>query len=340
MGLRILKKLIPCVVAGSLLFNGTPGIEALAAEEEYPLVYEDLSEGEEPVAMLFCDMQSYTVLPGDSLWKIAEKLWGDGKGYLDLARENKELIKDPDVIFPGMVLTASRTGSIIRKEAKNGGVQMGDYSMDMPYGWGVGVIEMGNAFTNFAMIDDQTAIACLIQDRKKETGTSVRDWEQCKERITGYVSKNYEEQVSDLEFEHYRMEGQGGMSGDIYLYSFTWQVSPAYPGFTIPVCVGLKLTDHIQAEFVGYGMDYDIHGAVRYVSATFEEHFNPDNKEGFTVNDSNMQLTPEAEWEIDGMFNSFAWVDEFFTSLFNKALNTLGGEEEKSAREKLMEKMN
>lgn len=108
----------------------------MAAEEEYPLVYEDLSEGEEPVAVLFCDMQSYTVLPGDSLWKIAEKLWGDGKGYLDLARENKELIKDPDVIFPGMVLTASRTGSIIRKEAKNGGVQMEDYSMDMPYGWG------------------------------------------------------------------------------------------------------------------------------------------------------------------------------------------------------------
>ena len=26
MGLRILKKLIPCVVAGSLLFNGIPGI--------------------------------------------------------------------------------------------------------------------------------------------------------------------------------------------------------------------------------------------------------------------------------------------------------------------------
>ena len=87
---------------------------------------------------------------------------------------------------------------------------------------------------------------------------------------------------------------------------------------------------------MGYGTDYDIHGGVRYMAATFEEHFSSESNEKFTVNDSNMQMSPETEWELDGVFNSFAWVDEFFTSMLNKAL---GVEEEKSAREKLMERM-
>lgn len=87
---------------------------------------------------------------------------------------------------------------------------------------------------------------------------------------------------------------------------------------------------------MGYGADYDIYGGVRYVTATFEEHFDPESDEKFQVNDSNMQMSPETEWEIDGVFNSFAWIDEFFASMLNKAL---GVEEEKSAREKLMEKM-
>lgn len=135
---------------------------------------------------------------------------------------------------------------------------------------------------------------------------------------------NYPGQVSDLLFERYRMEKQDTLSGELYLYSYTWHISPTdYPNLTCKVCIGLKLTEHIQAEFVGYTLDdYDIRGCVRYITASFEEHFDSGKNGKFTVNDSNMSIVPETEWPLAGMYNSFAYMDEFFSALLNKALET------------------
>ena len=120
------------------------------------------------------------------------------------------------------------------------------------------------------------------------------------------------------------MDAQADASGELYLYSYIWHISPDdYPTLTCRVCIGLKLTEHIQAEFVGYTLDdYDIESCVRYVTASFEEHFDTENTETFTVNDSNMCITPETVWALNGMYNSFAYMDEYFTSLLNKAMET------------------
>lgn len=54
---------------------------------------------------------TYTVLSGDSLWKIAIQLWGDGSRWVDLYNANKDLIDaqnggvGPDLIYPGQVFT-------------------------------------------------------------------------------------------------------------------------------------------------------------------------------------------------------------------------------------------
>lgn len=47
------------------------------------------------------DVQYYEIEKGDSLWKIADKFYGDGNKYTQIFEENKEVIKDPDLIFPG-----------------------------------------------------------------------------------------------------------------------------------------------------------------------------------------------------------------------------------------------
>ncbi|CAA6827044.1 MAG: Peptidoglycan-binding protein LysM [uncultured Thiotrichaceae bacterium] len=47
------------------------------------------------------DVQYYEIEKGDSLWKIADKLYGDGNKYKQIFEENKEVIKDPDLIFAG-----------------------------------------------------------------------------------------------------------------------------------------------------------------------------------------------------------------------------------------------
>ncbi|MNY02824.1 LysM domain/BON superfamily protein [compost metagenome] len=47
---------------------------------------------------------TYTVKDGDTLYGIAKKLLGDGTRWPELFELNKDKIKDPNVIYPGLVL--------------------------------------------------------------------------------------------------------------------------------------------------------------------------------------------------------------------------------------------
>ena len=47
----------------------------------------------------------YTVVKGDSLWKIAQEYLGSGRQWTELYEMNRAAIKDPDLIFVGQTLT-------------------------------------------------------------------------------------------------------------------------------------------------------------------------------------------------------------------------------------------
>ncbi len=47
------------------------------------------------------DDEFYTIEKGDTLWKIAEKNYGNGAQYQKIFEANREVIKDADKIFPG-----------------------------------------------------------------------------------------------------------------------------------------------------------------------------------------------------------------------------------------------
>lgn len=49
--------------------------------------------------------QVITVQPGFTLWGIAEQMMGEGEQYVQVFNANKELIRDPDLIYPGQVFT-------------------------------------------------------------------------------------------------------------------------------------------------------------------------------------------------------------------------------------------
>lgn len=51
------------------------------------------------------ESQTYTVVKGDSLWKIAKKYYGDGSKYPTIYQANTDKIKNPNLIYPGQVLT-------------------------------------------------------------------------------------------------------------------------------------------------------------------------------------------------------------------------------------------
>lgn len=55
--------------------------------------------------------KTYTVRSGDCLWTIAEKYYGSGAAYTKLAAANPA-IKNPNLIYPGQVLTIPPAGDL------------------------------------------------------------------------------------------------------------------------------------------------------------------------------------------------------------------------------------
>ena len=50
----------------------------------------------------------YVVVAGDSLSKLAKRLYGDANKWRQIHEANKDLIKNPDVIHPGQKLKIPR----------------------------------------------------------------------------------------------------------------------------------------------------------------------------------------------------------------------------------------
>ncbi len=56
------------------------------------------------------EIQSVTVLRGDNLWRISRKILGRGARYTQIYEANAAQIRDPNLIWPGQVFVAPRTG--------------------------------------------------------------------------------------------------------------------------------------------------------------------------------------------------------------------------------------
>jgi nucleoid-associated protein YgaU len=49
-------------------------------------------------------VRTYTVVSGDTLWRVAERVYGNGSHYMKIFEANAGLLKEPDQIFPGQKL--------------------------------------------------------------------------------------------------------------------------------------------------------------------------------------------------------------------------------------------
>ncbi|WP_269584182.1 peptidoglycan-binding protein LysM [Roseibium sp. Sym1] len=61
-------------------------------------------EEEISVASAEPEASFHTVEKGDTLWKVAEKAYGNGSKYQAIFEANKPMLSDPDKIYPGQVL--------------------------------------------------------------------------------------------------------------------------------------------------------------------------------------------------------------------------------------------
>lgn len=49
--------------------------------------------------------KTYTIVKGDTLWGIAKRFYGSGSQYNKIYNANKGKVKNPNLIYPGMVIT-------------------------------------------------------------------------------------------------------------------------------------------------------------------------------------------------------------------------------------------
>ncbi len=75
--------------------------ESISEEPQESSEGEEMSQGEVQVEKKYFN---YTVKKNDTLQKISKKFYGTTRKWPLLYQENKDLIKSPDKIYPGMVI--------------------------------------------------------------------------------------------------------------------------------------------------------------------------------------------------------------------------------------------
>jgi nucleoid-associated protein YgaU len=81
-------------------------VDELAADGS---VAQRVAEPFDPQAGVLARTGSYTVQPGNSLWVIARKAYGNGTQYTVIFGANKEHIRDPNLIYPGQIITLPKS---------------------------------------------------------------------------------------------------------------------------------------------------------------------------------------------------------------------------------------
>lgn len=79
---------------------GTKTVNFLIIPEEPVPLAETTENREDPPAPA-----TYTVVSGDCLWNIAKKTLGNGARYTEIFDLNRDKISNPNLIYPGQVLT-------------------------------------------------------------------------------------------------------------------------------------------------------------------------------------------------------------------------------------------
>lgn len=64
----------------------------------------------DPATVFVSEVRTARIVPGDSLWAISRKTYGEGDRYTAIFDANQDQIRDPDLIYPGQVFVLPSEG--------------------------------------------------------------------------------------------------------------------------------------------------------------------------------------------------------------------------------------
>jgi nucleoid-associated protein YgaU len=103
---------VPMNVAAADAANSTPSAPSVASAPSVPAAAQTSAGGEQAVTappssstndVVVPQIQTATVVRGDSLWRISRKVFGHGIRYTLIYEANVTQIRDPSLIYPGQV---------------------------------------------------------------------------------------------------------------------------------------------------------------------------------------------------------------------------------------------
>ena len=69
-----------------------------------PVASPSAAEMSTPADAVVPELQTTLVQPGDSLWSLSQKLYGDATQFVRIYEANADQIYDPWLIYPGQIL--------------------------------------------------------------------------------------------------------------------------------------------------------------------------------------------------------------------------------------------
>lgn len=329
-----LSEKIKMMMAGIITMLAVSGNAVSVCAADYEVRLNVPPEERDRYTVITQQGYKYEVLEGDSLWKIASLFLGNGGDYPLLVEQNADIIRNPDLIYPQMKLQVCWDVYVPKRTGVNG-LKMTEFRFGTPDRWSFGIVGEGDAYANCAFSgNNMDNVVCLVRTKEEAGVKSLSDWEDCKQKILSYAEKNYPEQVSKLRFSEYRMADGAGL----YLFSFDYTIDGEQYGYRgsidIHVSEGICQTENIQAEFTGFSMDQDMTDIVLYMLASFEEFPGAgDGRQPGTAY-NNITIEPSEPWELSGIHNPFAWIDQYFDAVLDAILGRPA--EKTSARDRIL----
>lgn len=249
----------------------------------------------------------HVVEAGESLWKIAQKVYGDGGRWEDISALNR--LASPERIFPGQCLALPDREYCLQKPRIQRGEgyyleDAGAFRFQTPERWALGTCSLDARLSTFAGTDRQARVLWGIEDNEMGEDAWAESWDRVCADMRQTAETVFGEALAEVSFERYRVE-----SGN-EVYAVRCVFTDEYGERQI-VSAAYRFGRKNLVEFIGLAPEDfspDMGRLTLYTAATYEE-YEEERHMGFGDGEKGGEYRGMEVWKYPSLHNPFvlAW---------------------------------